>query len=291
MKQYVEPAVAGLSPSAINSYIDCPLQFYFKYCAKMKEPQITQSIIDNREFGNFLHKSIEEFYNPLLNKKIELSDLKTRVEDINSIVDATYAHFTNINKASGYNLLYRDMVKEYMLQIIKNDMEYAPFQILGVERPVAASIDVPQHNIKVRLSGNIDRIDCKGNIIRVLDYKTGNHDVKIDTELKSLFDEKAKRSKEAFQAFMYAWMLKNSELYSSNQEIYTGLVVSRKVLGQGFSMFNDGHNNISFNQIEALFLEKLQDVLSKMFDKNIDFSQTEITDNCEYCSYRQICGR
>ena len=28
-----------LSPSAVNSYINCPLQFYYRYIARIKEPE------------------------------------------------------------------------------------------------------------------------------------------------------------------------------------------------------------------------------------------------------------
>ncbi|MFC2119389.1 PD-(D/E)XK nuclease family protein, partial [Bacteroidota bacterium] len=51
-----------LSPSAINTYIDCSLKFYFRYIAGMKETEDITEEIDPMLFGNILHKTMEKLY-------------------------------------------------------------------------------------------------------------------------------------------------------------------------------------------------------------------------------------
>jgi hypothetical protein len=52
----------GISPSALNSYIECRLRFYFRHVAKIREPDEVEEELDARVLGNFLHDVMERFY-------------------------------------------------------------------------------------------------------------------------------------------------------------------------------------------------------------------------------------
>ena len=52
-----------ISPSAVNQYMRCPLQFFYNYVAKIKEPDNTdEDTVDNRIFGNIFHKAAFYIY-------------------------------------------------------------------------------------------------------------------------------------------------------------------------------------------------------------------------------------
>jgi len=59
----------GLSPSALNTYLECRLKFYFQYLARIREPLKVEEEIDPRILGNFLHSVMERFYHRILEKK------------------------------------------------------------------------------------------------------------------------------------------------------------------------------------------------------------------------------
>ena len=59
-----------LSPSALTTYINCPVQFYFKYIAKLYEPEELDEELNHRIFGNVLHKTIELIYVDILLSKL-----------------------------------------------------------------------------------------------------------------------------------------------------------------------------------------------------------------------------
>lgn len=294
MRQYANETTQYLSPSAINTYIDCPLKFYLQYCTGIKAPQTVESTIDSRVFGNILHKSIEMFYNSpkssLLNKEIHAIDLKNRSKYLDTIINTIYEDIKEIDQKSGYNILYKDIVKEYLSQIIAIDTAYAPFTMLGSELHVKAQIELPQRNIQVTLGGTIDRIDMKNNTIRILDYKTGNPKAEI-SKIDKIFIPKLDRPKEALQAFLYACIFKKLNPAYRSCIFNAGLIVSRKVYKNGFLLFNDKKETISLENIETEFIEHLQNSLSQMFDSSIEFSQAENADNCKYCQYKQMCKR
>ena len=58
MYDYANPRTY-LSPSALNKYMNCPLQFYLAQIAGLKKPDDTDTEIDYAMFGTLFHKSAE----------------------------------------------------------------------------------------------------------------------------------------------------------------------------------------------------------------------------------------
>lgn len=48
-----------LSPSALNTYLDCRLKFYYRYVAGLKVPDEVSAEIDSALFGTIFHRSAE----------------------------------------------------------------------------------------------------------------------------------------------------------------------------------------------------------------------------------------
>ena len=59
----------GISPSALNTYIECRFRFYLRHVAKIKEPDEVEEDLDARVLGNFLHEVMEHFYRQLQDRK------------------------------------------------------------------------------------------------------------------------------------------------------------------------------------------------------------------------------
>ncbi|MCK5776129.1 MAG: PD-(D/E)XK nuclease family protein, partial [Bacteroidales bacterium] len=79
-------ATKGLSPTSLISYNQCSLKFYFKYIAKIYEPEDVEDIIDERIIGNVIHKILEDFYKPYLNKDFPAVKLKAFKKEIPQLI-------------------------------------------------------------------------------------------------------------------------------------------------------------------------------------------------------------
>lgn len=67
MQKYVEgDSTKSLSPTAINTYLKCSLQFYYQYVAGIWEPDKPEDGITNALFGTIFHDSAELFYKHLI---------------------------------------------------------------------------------------------------------------------------------------------------------------------------------------------------------------------------------
>ena len=56
---------ALFSPSALNTYLDCRLKFYYRYVAGLKAPDEVSAEIDSALFGTIFHRSAELVYQDL----------------------------------------------------------------------------------------------------------------------------------------------------------------------------------------------------------------------------------
>jgi ATP-dependent helicase/DNAse subunit B len=79
-------------------------------------------------------------------------------------------------KAEGFNLIVRQVIRMYMHNLIRADMETGPFSIVSLEERYVTPLPVLQNGRKVRIftGGTIDRIDRVNGRIRIIDYKTGS---------------------------------------------------------------------------------------------------------------------
>ena len=112
----------------------------------------------------------------------------------------------------GRNLIAYDIVRKMAARILEMDARYAPFEVISLEREADAGyvrlLPVPagEASVTVRLKGIINRVDRKGNTVRVLDYKTGRDEKKV-YGFASLFNrDDDKRNKAGMQAMFYAFL-------------------------------------------------------------------------------------
>jgi CRISPR/Cas system-associated exonuclease Cas4 (RecB family) len=295
----------GISPSALNTYIECRLKFYFRHVAKIKEPNEVEEELDARVLGNFLHDVMERFYKSINqqkgNKLIEESDFLNHERKIDSLIDDVFvdAYRLDPNKEVSYEgqrLVVREVVRRFADRIIEFDRTYAPFVIEGLEQggiTYTLAIDVPP--FKAVIGGKIDRVDRKDDIVRVIDYKTGKDKLSFDT-ISSLFARDENRNKAAFQTLLYALLYKRRFMNNGkalNYKVVPGLINRMNLFDEEFS-FGLKLAGEQIGDVEPVLPEfeaRLKEVFNELFNPEIPFDQTNDVLNCKNCPYGQICYR
>lgn len=207
---------ALISPSALNCYLDCPLKFYYKYVALLSAPDEVTADIDSAKFGSIFHYAAEHIYKDLTahGKLISKENLETLLKDevrLQTYVDNGFKElFFNLppNEQPEYNgiqLINSAVIVKYIQQLLRNDLRYAPFTFVDSEQRIFENIEIctSTGDIQSRIGGIIDRIDSKGESLRIVDYKTGG-DADTPANVQSLFIPDKKRSNYVFQTFLYA---------------------------------------------------------------------------------------
>ena len=129
--------ITRLSPSALNTYIRCPLAFYYQYIAHIQEPHPDPETIDNRLFGNIFHRAAYLIYkditdrSPLIEKTHIQAYLSNRTLLTNVVDRAFQAEQCTPN--NGLQLINREVIIQYITKLLKIDQQLCPFSILAME--------------------------------------------------------------------------------------------------------------------------------------------------------------
>ncbi|MTI33401.1 PD-(D/E)XK nuclease family protein [Xanthovirga aplysinae] len=303
----------SLTASAINTYLDCQLKFYFRYVAKLYEAGEVAEEIDAMTFGNLLHSTMENLYTEFMARyntfRVQPQDFEILKEMLDQAVDKSFVEHFSLEEGEKVELGGRDIIARRILlkfgkRILKEDKAYAPFNIIGLETDGKDSgfyldfdISYLGKKERVALKGIIDRIDRKEEQVRVIDYKTGRDD-KILEDIPSLFDPKnKKRNKAAMQVLLYGLLYKN-KFPEDNSQIMTGLFNARELFGENFDIRlkikEDRRRYKPINDVSPLleeYQEELRRVLEEIYDPQMPFNQTDDVEKCSYCAYAGICHR
>lgn len=300
----------GISPSALNSYIECRLQFYFRHVAKIREPNEVEEELDARVLGNFLHDVMENFYKNLAQRKgsknVETNDFIEADASIDKLIDEVFVKAYKLDPShpveyAGQRLVVREIVKRFASQIISIDKAYAPFTMEALEHDgMTYAVKIERPPYQVVLGGKIDRVDSKGDRLRIIDYKTGKDELDFEN-IDSLFSREGKRNKAAFQTLLYALMYVHSRvkdprdfsLASGRQRVVPGLINRMNVFDEGFEFgLKVGKQHV--NDVTDMFPEfenRLKELFEELYNPDQPFDQTTNIESCRYCAYSHICYR
>jgi CRISPR/Cas system-associated exonuclease Cas4 (RecB family) len=284
----------GISPSAINAYLDCRLRFYFKYVAGIREREKPTGELDHRVLGNIFHETTRALYLSFPNGEVTPEDITRMARD--ELMIEQYARDAREKVISdedarvvqdGTGELALAVVKKYVRKVLEHDRVLAPFRILALEQPVGMNFRVGDRDF--RLEGNIDRVDQVGSTVRVIDYKTGA-DKGAFKSIASLFDpENKQRDKAAFQTILYCI------LYAREHPDATpprpGLYSMRALFAPKYDdrFLFDGAPVDDLSVILPEFQEHLAGLLDEIFSPGQAFAMTAHREKCRSCPYSAIC--
>lgn len=300
-------AEANFSPSALNTYLDCPLKFYFKYVASLKTPDEVSAEIDSATFGSIFHKAAETIYDELTahGKVIQKEDIEALLKDdirIHNHVDAAFKRIffqvqpTEKPEYNGVQLINSEVIVRYIKQLLTTDLHNTPFTYVKSEEPVNEDIEINIKDkgvIRSRIGGIIDRLDSKDGILRIVDYKTGGN-ASSPKDVASLFIPDKKRSNYVFQTFLYAAILSRKQPLKVAPAL---LYIHRAAQTDSYSPvieIGEARKKVpvdDFSVYEAEFREELRLLLEEIFNPEVPFEQTTVEDACEYCDFKEFCKK
>ncbi len=291
LKEIDKRAKRGLSPSALNTYIQCSLQYYFSRILYLKPSESIDESIESSTFGTIIHEVLEQIYTPFIGGLIDPNSLKLRLKKSEDLLIHSFnKHLNNADFNTGKNLLSFEVAKKYIKEFISSDVKQLqrnPQFLIGLEQKLATTLNVD--NKEILLKGTIDRIgkDNQLGAILLADYKTGKvekKDLKFE-DWESLATDK-KYSK-AFQLLFYTYLYQKNN--PSTQQIIPG-IYSMRAISSGFitTTLPEGTDD---NDLISEFEKVLSDVIEDIFNPELPFIQTDDLDTCKWCDYKGICNR
>jgi len=296
---------AQFSPSALNTYMDCQLKFYYTYVAKLRPKPEVSSEIDSAMFGTIFHRSAELIYGDfkahgnVVNKE-QIEQLLHNDVKLQGYVDRAFKEeFFQVPldekpEYNGVQLVNSKVIASYLRQLLRNDKEYAPFTLAGMEEKVSEDIAIPtaKGDILSRIGGTIDRMDSKDGTLRIVDYKTGGMP-KAAADIAALFTPAENRPNYIFQTFLYAAIMTRKQ----KQKVAPSLLYIHQAASADYKPYIEIglRNNKTFVEdftpYEEEFRELLTQLLSDIFNPEQPFNQTKFVNKCEFCDFKALCKK
>ena len=294
-----------LTPTAINRYMRCPVQFYYRYVSGLKEPDLPddEQELDNRIFGNIFHEAADLIYHQLpqrIERPVLVNLLKTRTAIERAVDEAFHRQLPNV-PYGGLHLINREVIIHYLRQLLEIDLRLAPFTIIGLEHDVSRPLSVggPQP-FETTIGGRIDRLDLihegtPQERIRVVDYKTGSQRLRPLPDVEAIFqpDQLRNHSDYYLQTFVYADIVRQQQPPAAARPVSPALLFIQHAAADDYDpTLHFGREPISdVADHAARFNELLHEKVDEIFHPDMAFTPTADANICRTCPYARLCGQ
>ncbi len=282
-------ASRGVSPSALISFLNCPLEFYYQKVLGIYFDDDLSEVAEANTLGTVVHRCLEEFYQPFKGRVLKVEDILACKKQIKPAIARIFKEeFPQGNLGKGRNLVSLEMAADFVNRFLKLEIEQIKLfekkgeyiTVLETEMELKKELVVPGIPFPIKLKGFADRVDRVGDRIRIIDYKSG----KVTSTELSLPNMEALLKKEkgkALQLLMYSYLYKDQ--LQANQSIHPG-IFSFQNLKAGLLELKpnkkafDGRNLM--DDFEEFLFESLKDML---IDRDV-FEHANEDETCYFCN-------
>lgn len=302
---YSEGSEGGkyLSPSAVNTWVNCRMRFYYRYVCGMPEEEILEKEIDHRRFGNIMHDTLQRLYEPLKGSSgagRAIAVMAREREHIRETIIASAMEEMRWDREtlmSGKGVIIIDVLERYARELLDYDGRNPDLTLLHLEDDFKGlyTVNTVAGEVKVRVGGRADRVDITDGAVRVVDYKTGAPKKEAVTA-EGLFDEeKEKRNDAVLQALLYCTLIGPGH---PGRLVLPAIYWVQQLSSDDFTPYaaapgleGPAAGREEWNSFMTEFRSRLSATLDKIFSDSEDFTMTSFRRRCTSCPYRTLCRR
>lgn len=305
-----------LSPSALNTFISCPYQFYLQYVLGIRPKEEESVLFKSNTKGSFVHHTMEHIYREYLH-----CDGKSLVRISPDEIEAVRTSEQRLDEAllAAYDSMNKEWMKDYpdepnhylpehhraenveikgfVKNILERDREDAKtgLYVYKLEHPYYFSVPIDGVG-DIEVGGKVDRLDIYGSEgnqhLRIVDYKSGGYNDKThDEKMSSSWEDMMDSDQKAYvrQTLIYS--------HAVNENDNQGLPIEpqlffckRKLTDIVTTIDVAGETVHDYATIKDTFFQALQTKIKLILDAT-DFPKCE-PDQCpSYCPFITFCGR
>lgn len=313
-----------LSASSIKDYLRCPAKFYYSKICKLSNDDEVVENVDARILGTVYHSTMQAIYlgeaavDPSFS--MEPEDIEAAVRSgrfvpmkevtldyvdkcrskefrprIKAKIRAEIMKQLNTVEMRGRNLVIEDIIAKYVDETLRRDKnlmvqkQVNHFMVLGLEEKMLWDFE------GFHFIGYIDRLDSfEPGTVRVIDYKTGKVEEKemdvnednCDGIIESLFDLEAEDKMDiVVQIYLYDMFVRASDRFSSYSRVTNSIYSISEIFKSGIL------ESPMCEKFNAGMTQKMKEMFEEMTDPAVPFKRTPVVKNCEWCDFKNICGR
>ena len=277
------------SPSAIDTYLNCGLQFYYKYALRLREKEEISEDIEQRDIGTIVHEILENFFKPRVGRPLDIieADYTSILENAGRVFDV---------KLKGHNAGFEYLIKRQVERRLRDILDYhrdklSGITILACEVKLAA--ELPTRYGVIKLRGRADRVDARGNCVHILDYKTGAlarapNWQKFDFGIREDWRRTLKSTQLPFYILAYLCENKGSDI--RNMDATLMLLGQEKITEE--TLFKERYRHAPDKAaVFGVYRQTITALIEEILDADRPFTPAPDETPCAGCPFKTLCGR
>ncbi len=274
------------SATALDTYLNCPLQFYYGYVLGLGRKDEITGEIERADIGRFIHRVLSSYFSLRMNRVLREADFD--LKEMDDLIDHLFDQEYGANPAGALFLLkaqikehLRDYLKKYRVPLV-NEKKVT---IIGVEESIEVTLD------SRKLKGRLDVIEKRDHVIHIIDYKSSSAKHlkidfdKLDTDDRDSWDEAIGSLQLPFYLILY------SERYGTRIEDLRGLflLLGRSVIDRNIELplFATEEESTIFDGLRTVLFGLIKEIV----DPAVPFTATsKRKTGCPRCDFQYICG-
>ncbi len=284
------------SPTRLQTYVDCPMKFYMRYILKLDEGDEVLESADAKVFGSVMHEVLNRLYRPLRGRELTESDVR-RMRDLHKrTVEEVYLEkMGGVDIEKGRNFLNCRIIETLIGNYLES--EKPGKVILETEKKFEKWLTLG--DFRVRLTGQVDRIEQRDGLVDIIDFKTGIigslQFALAEKRSDEMVLEELRKKSQVLQLLFYYYLAAEGVNAGENVRFRLGIYSFKEQRDSGAARF------LSESRSKNYYLTRrgaaghvgsiLKQIFNNLFDSGRPFGQIENEQVCEFCPYAAICGR
>lgn len=271
------------SASRINTYLRCPLQFYYQYVLGLKEKEDLLTTPEASCIGTFMHQLLEDAFKifkgkkPIIDDKFKKYFRKLTEENFDKQL---------ARRMRSDSFLLKKIIIDRLEKFLDREIDRNVAKIICLEENRVATM--PINGVPFNFNYTVDRIDeLQDGSLTIIDYKTGGADIaprKFCALSAMPFNRQAiKDNIKSFQLPLYHYFVSQD---FPNTEVNAQLYNIRNLQRVAFISEDDTPHK---EQIMTICLKALETIFAELFDTGIAFEADRDERKCQFCPFGSLC--
>ncbi|MCM8794160.1 MAG: PD-(D/E)XK nuclease family protein, partial [Candidatus Omnitrophica bacterium] len=263
------------SASSLNTYLHCPLKFYYQYVLGLEERGDVFDEPEGQDIGRFIHELLAETFSCFVGREVFIDD-KFREYFFKVLEKRFNETFQNRMKSDAF--LMEEVIRFRMEHFLNNEANREIKEIVCLEKTFKGKIKFADFNF--RFQAIVDRMDkLSDGTFLIIDYKTGASDImpqqKEKIEAQGFERKMLKKTIKSFQLPLYLYIVNNDKKYKG-EEINAGFYYLRDLpRREGISLLLSKKELEDKEEIMQIYLKAIESLLGEILNPGIPFQADE----------------
>jgi ATP-dependent helicase/nuclease subunit B len=275
------------SATALDTYLNCPLQFYYSYVLNLGKKEEITGEIERADIGKFVHRVLSSYFSKRLNRALREADID--LGEMDNLIDGLFGREYGDNPTGAAYLVkaqikahLRDYLSRYRIPLIKE----RTVTIIGVEESLEATLN------SYKLKGRLDAVEKRDGKIYIVDYKSGSYTKNLEINFGKLDADSRDSWNEAIGSLQLPfYLILYSERHGVKIEDLRGmfLLLGRSLINKEIelALFDTEDESSQFDTLRTVIFGLLDEIV----DSEVPFAAASDRKNsCPRCDFQYICG-